>query len=36
MALTLGVSYFVWWFVAIRNPSITRFISQNLNNSNEE
>jgi len=27
------VSYFVWWFVAVRNPVITRFVSQNLNNS---
>ena len=34
--LTSRLGYHVWWFVAIRNPVITRFISQNLNNSNNE
>jgi len=34
--LTLGTSYFVWWFLVIRNPVITRVISQNLNNSNDD
>jgi hypothetical protein len=35
-SLSLASLYFVWWFIAIRNPVITRFVSQNLNSENDQ
>jgi len=33
--LSIANLYFVWWFLAVRNPVLTRFISQNLNSESE-